>query len=591
MHTMTTNGEASRDAKSKGGTRFFGRLPAVSKDGQTQTIVIGHKNPDMDSICAAVGYARLKQLQGVPGVVAARAGNTNARIDYVLDRFGVEAPVFISDVSPRVSDVMQRDCATVRADSSVYDALQLIDGHFRGLPVVEETGRCIGLLSTFKLTHQLFPPREQASRARVVNASLKDIVETFGGTSFNSPLSPETRDHVLMVGAMSQENFSKRLENQDPAKVVLFVGDRENIQTCAIGAKVHAIVITGGVEIPKRIQEWSRAAGVVLISSPHDTATTVLLARGAVRVGRMVDNFTSFSPETPLEAAREQAAGSPSSIFPVLADGDILAGVLSKSDFIKPIPRKLILVDHNELSQAVAGADKVAITEILDHHRIGGFASDSPIHFWNNPVGSTSTIVSLCFEQNGVGVPGDIAGLLMAGIIADTLNLTSPTTTAVDKLMLRHLSDLAQVDPAELAEAIFSVGSPLLTMAADDVVTTDCKEYNENGRRFTVSQIEELNFSHFDEKSDALFEALERHQHKLGLFFAALLVTDVNTQNSLLLVCGDANFLSRINFPSYRPNVWQLDGVVSRKKQLLPYLLQCLAGAAPQFAAVEAHAV
>jgi manganese-dependent inorganic pyrophosphatase len=546
-----------------------------------QIIVIGHKNPDMDSICSAVAYARLKQLSGNPEVIAARAGNTNARIDYVLTRFGVAVPVFLSDVAPKVSDVMQHDGASVRSDSAVYDAIQLIDDkQLRGLPVVDENQRCVGLLSAFKLNRHLFPPREEAARARVITASLAGIVETFGGSVVTGETSAESGDYLLMVGAMSQESFSHRLDGHDASQIVLFVGDRDQIQLCAIRAKVRAVVITGGLAASAPLEQAAKEAGVAIISSPHDTATTVLLARGAVRVGRMVEDFTSFTPETPLEIARERAAGSASFVFPVIGEDGVLAGVLSKSDFIKPIPRKLILVDHNELSQAVPGADKIPILEILDHHRIGGFSTETPIHFWNNPVGSTSTIVGLCYEQMGVPVPLDVAGLLMAGIIADTLNLSSPTTTPIDQRILARLSDLTRVDPAELAGEIFSVGSPLLTMPADNVITIDCKEYEEYGHRFTVSQIEELNFSHFEDKRTALLEALARHQRRLGLLFAALLVTDINTQDSLLLVSGAPGFLARITFPTHRANVWELAGVVSRKKQLLPYLLECLSSVA-----------
>jgi manganese-dependent inorganic pyrophosphatase len=270
----------------------------------------------------------------------------------------------------------------------------------------------------------------------------------------------------------------------------------------------------------------------------------------------------------------------PAFLFPVIDEGGALVGVLSKSDFIKSVPRKLILVDHNELSQAVPGADKVPIVEILDHHRIGGFSSDSPIHFWNNPVGSTSTIVALCYQQMGVPIPPDIAGLLMSGLISDTLNLSSPTATQTDRQVLEQLSKIAKTDPAKLAEEIFAVGSPLLTMTPKQVITADCKEYSEGAKRFTVSQIEELSFSHLPEKQGALIEALDRHARNKDLFFAALLVTDINTQNSLLLVCGAPEFLQRINFPLHAPHIWVLPGVVSRKKQLLPYLLQCLSGVA-----------
>src|SRR4051812_33325556 len=274
-----------------------------------QTIVIGHKNPDMDSICSALGYARLKQLLGMPDVIAARAGNTNDRIDFVLQKFGVEAPVFLSDVSPRVSDVMQRDAVTVRADCAVYDAIQLIaEKQLRGLLVVDESNQCLGLLSAAKLNHNLFPAREEAASARRVVASLVSIVETFGGTVTAGTLPGKTAEHLLMVGAMSADTFSERLQRHRGERIVVFVGDREDIQLRAIESKVQAIVLTGGLPVLGLIQQAADRNQVPVITSPHDTATTVLLARGAVRVGRMLEPFTSFSPDTPLEIARDRAA-------------------------------------------------------------------------------------------------------------------------------------------------------------------------------------------------------------------------------------------------------------------------------------------
>ncbi len=555
-------------------------LHPAGAGGGVQTIVIGHRNPDMDSICAAVGYARLKQLLGVPNVIAARAGNTNPRIDFVLEKFGVPAPVFLSDVSPRVSDVMEHQAASVRADASVYDALHLIEEkQLRGLPVTDDQHRCLGLLSAFKISHHLFPPREEAARARVIVASLASIVETFGGRVVAGELTTGTAELLLVVGAMNADSFSNRLRGHGGAAVVLFVGDRDDIQMRAIEAKVRAIVVTGGLPVLRGVERAAREAGVAVVSSPHDTATTVLLARGAVRAERMVETeFTSFAPDTPLTNARERAAASTSLVFPILGEGGVLVGLLTKSDFLKAVPRQLVLVDHNELAQAVAGADQIPIVEIIDHHRLGGFASDLPIHFWNNPVGSTSTIVALCYEQMGVAVPPEIAGLLMAGVIADTLNLTSPTATPADVRLLRQLAAVARTDPAQLAEQIFSVGSPLLTLTAAQAVAADCKAYEAHGRRFTVSQIEELSFGRFAEKQAGLVQALERHARARGLFFAALLVTDINTQDSLLLVSGPPELLAQINFPARGPQLWELAGVVSRKKQLLPYLLQCLAG-------------
>jgi manganese-dependent inorganic pyrophosphatase len=544
-----------------------------------QTIVIGHKNPDMDSICSAIGYAELKRLNNQSGVIAARAGNTNERIDFVLGKFGVEAPPLINDLSPRVNDVMEKRVISVRADSPVYDALQLIDKkRLRGLPVVDENNRCLGLLSAFMVSHHLFPPREEAGSTRLVTASLADIVTTFGGALVSGSLSAEPEEQFLMVGAMAQDSFAPRLGKYKKRNVVLFVGDRPHIQEMAIDARVHAIVVTGGLAIDEEIRAKARAAKVTMISSPHDTATSVLLARGAVRVGRMIETaYQSFQPDTLLENARQLAAQSEAFIFPVIDESGALMGILSKSDFLKDIPRQLILVDHNELAQAVKGADKVPIVEILDHHKLGGFSSDTPILFWNNPVGSTSSIVAMCYQQHGIPVPPRIAGLLMSGIVADTLNLTSPTTTPADCDLLNRLSKIAGVDPDDLAEQIFSVGSPLLTMTPEQAITADCKPYEEGVHSFSVAQIEELSFAHFEEKRDALLEALGAYRQREGFLFSALLVTDINAQTSRLLVQGDDAYLQKIDYPQRSPHVWELAGVVSRKKQLLPYLLHVLA--------------
>ncbi len=532
----------------------------------------------MDSICSALAYAELKRLCGQHNVVAARAGHTNERIDFVLEKFGVPAPLLINDLSPRVEDVMQPQVVSVRADSPIYDAVQLIEKkRLRGLPVVDVCGHCLGLLSTFKITHYLFPPRDEAASARLITASLADIVTTFGGALVTGQLSGEPDEMLLMVGAMNSESFAPRLAHYADRRIVLFVGDRPHVQDFAIAARVHAIVITGGLPIDEEMRARARAAGVTVISSPHDTATSVLLARGAVRVGQMLEaEYVSFHRDTRLDEARRIAADSPAFIFPVLDDDGALVGILSKSDFLKEIPRQLILVDHNELAQAVRGADKVPIVEILDHHKLGGFSSDAPILFWNNPVGSTSSIVAMCYQQLGVPIPPPIAGLLMAGLIADTLNLTSPTATPIDCDILHRLSKIAGTDSAELAEQIFSVGSPLLTLSPEQAINADCKPYAEAGHRFTVAQIEELTFAHFPEKQDALLAALETARARDGLLFAALLVTDINDQTSLLLLQGAPDFLATIDYPQKQPLIWELAGVVSRKKQLLPYLLGCL---------------
>ena len=541
----------------------------------------------MDSICAAHGYAEFKRLLGWKDVVAARCGATNARIDFVLERFGVKAPTLITDLSPRVRDVMQPNVISVHADTPIYDAIQLIEKrHLRGLPVVDDHRRCLGLLNAFKITHHLFPPREEAGAARTVMASMAAVARTLGAQLVCGSLDTAEEELFLLVGAMQQDSFAPRVARYagEGKRVVVFVGDRPHIQRMAIDQHVRAIVVSGGYPVDPDIEIAARAAGVTILSSRSDTATSVLMSRGAVRAGRMLEtNVLAFQHDARISEARHRAGDSSAFVFPVLDDHGALCGILSKSDFIKNIPRQLILVDHNELDQAVRGADQLPIVEVLDHHRLGGFTSSTPMLFLNNPVGSTSTIVTQCFAQHRLEIPRAVAGCLLAGLLSDTLNLHSPTTTPTDRTIRDELARAAGVEADAFAKEIFSVGSPLLTLTPEQAITADSKPYTEDGHRFIVAQIEELTFTNFEPRREALRAALEvQWKREAGLLFSALLVTDITTQCSLLLVAGEERFAQTINFPELSPGLWQLDGVVSRKKQLLPYLIECLGRMSPE---------
>jgi manganese-dependent inorganic pyrophosphatase len=548
-----------------------------------QTIVIGHRNPDMDSICSAIGYAELKRKLGMENVVAARAGNTNERIDFVLSKFGVPAPDFFSDLTPKVADMMETQVVSVPQDSTIYQAISSIEQErLRGLPVVDQDNRCLGLLSGWKISQYYFPNREDTMASRRITTSLHDILHALEGQMIAG--APETSHEklIMLVAAMSAAAFSARLKEYETGRMLLFVGDREEIELIAIEAGVRAIVVTGGAGVSAKVRAIAKEKNVSLIGSRFDTATSVMLARGAVPVSGMIEaQFTAFQPDTPLRAARQQAANLAEYVFPVLDGDKQLLGLISKSDFLRSFPRRLILVDHNELAQAVRGANELEIIEVIDHHRIATFSTDSPILFWNNPVGSTSTIVALCYQQHGVRIEPPIAGLLLAGLVSDTLNLTSPTATPVDAKILSELSSIAGISGTRLAEELFSVGSPLRTLGPKDVIVADCKDYEEAGFRFSVAQIEELSFAHFEAKQAALLAALNQYQAEHKTYFSALLVTDVNTQNSRLLLSAPPEFLALIHYPSLGPNLYELNNVVSRKKQLVPYLLDCLQRVSP----------
>lgn len=547
----------------------------------SEILVIGHRNPDTDAICSAIGYAEFKRRTGMSEAIAARCGDTNDRIDFVLNTFGMPAPKFVADVSPKISDVMQRKILSVRPDSTAAEALRLMDEkNLRILPVMDAGLKCRGLLSLFKLSKFLFPAvsrQVNQHNSREVLSSLASLARTLDGELVVGVNTECEEELILMIGAMGLESFAARLDRFPPEKCCVIVGDRWDIQNVAIREGVRVLVVTGGMAVDPKTIDSARKKNVSVITSPHDTATTASLCRAAVAVSHVLnEEFLCFRENAPLAAVREEATSSGYLAFPVLGSEGQMVGILSKTDFLKTVTRKLILVDHNELSQAVQGADEVEIIEIIDHHRLGSMATPQPILFRNEPVGSTCTIVADCFFRHGVEMPRAIAGLMLAGVVSDTLNLTSPTTTTRDMEILKKLEELSQVNAREFTEKLFASGSLLTLKPAPQAITTDCKEYAENGFKFSVAQIEEIGFEQFWKRKDELLGALENYRAGRAYLFSTLLVTDVTTQCSLLLVVGDEKFIKRIDHPRLEPGIYELRDVVSRKKQLLPYLTHCL---------------
>jgi manganese-dependent inorganic pyrophosphatase len=544
----------------------------------SEVLVIGHRNPDTDSICSAIGYAEFKRRTGLPEAVAARCGDTNERIDFVLQTFGFPAPRFVADVSPKVSDLMQPQVLSVRPEATTAEALAMMQEHnLRALPVLDGDQRCRGFISLFKVSKFLFPAAHGTIDSRRVVCSLETLARTLGGSVVLGFDAERETELVLMIGAMGLESFADRLARLPHEKLAVVVGDRWDIQNLAIRERVRLLVVTGGLKVEPKTLEAARANRVSVVSSPHDTLTTASLCRAAISVRfALSEQFLPLKQEAALSEVRSRATASGLLAFPVVDAQDRMVGILSKTDFLKPVQRKLILVDHNELSQAVEGADEVEIIEIIDHHRIGTLTTTQPILFRNEPVGSTSTIVADCFFRYGLELPPALAGLLLAGLVADTLNLTSPTTTAVDRDVLKRLESISGVNARQFTETLFASGSVLTDRPAPQAITTDCKEYEEAGVRFSVAQIEEIGFTQFWQRKTDLLAALESYRQSRDYGFSALLVTDVTTRNSLLLAVGDAALLGRIDYPCLEPGIYELKEIVSRKKQLLPYLAHCL---------------
>jgi len=276
------------------------------------------------------------------------------------------------------------------------------------------------------------------------------------------------------------------------------------------------------------------------------------------------------------EVRKKFSTGAPHALL-VADERGRLEGILTKTDLLRPTQTRLVLVDHNEISQAVSGADEVTIAEIIDHHRLGAVNTAQPILFLNEPVGSTCTIVADLFRREGLQPSPDVAGIMMSGLISDTLHLNGPTTTRKDAILLAWLSEISGVNSKQLADEIFNSGSVILANPPEKIVRSDYKIYEEEGLRFAVSQVEELGFGNFWQQAKPIATALEGLRDEEQLAFAALLVTDINTQNSLLLVKGDAGFIQRISYAHVEQDeIFDLPGVVSRKKQLIPYLVSLL---------------
>ncbi|MBN2068950.1 MAG: putative manganese-dependent inorganic diphosphatase [Opitutales bacterium] len=545
------------------------------------TYIVGHRNPDADAICSAIAYAAYKKAKGEEGYIAARCGNTNARINAVLKRFHQPAPRFLGDVTPRVKDIITQSVYTVHPWSTCAEALELMDRYdVRALPVVDEAMHPVGHISIFQLGEFFIPKPSEKHSIRHVYTSINDIIRSLKAEVLYLDDGDRLEDLYVRVGAMDIRTFGN-FTHETPTlaeQSIIVVGDRYDIQTKSIYAGVRLLVITGKLAVEEDIKAMAKTHGVSLIVSPYDSATTSWVIRSAARVQNLFDKELSICPaEAKVSMIQRKVGNSSVPLHMVLDEEGKLSGIFTKTDLLKPISTQLVLVDHNEISQAVPGADQVCIREIIDHHRLGNLPSNEPILFFNEPVGSTCTIIADLFRRDGLAPEPDICGILMGGIISDTLNLKGPTTTAKDCAILKWLSELCGESADDLAETIFKAGSIILSADAETVIRADLKKYRHGDLTFAVSQVEELGFNNFHSHQGELETALRKIREGEGLYFATLLVTDINTQNSILLVEGDEDLVRQINYPTHeKQDIFELKGIVSRKKQLIPYLTSLL---------------
>ncbi len=549
---------------------------------ENPTWVMGHKNPDTDAICSAIAYADFLRKTRIPDAVPACCGPPNARTEWVLAQAGIRRPRQMSDVYPTALQICKKELVTATKDMTIMEAYQLMtDNSFRNLPVVDEGNRFLGLLSLQDLLSLLLPPTGKGESAREVRTTTNNIARILGAEIVHlTDQCHEDTDFLMMVAGSSEPVMQERMSRIPSDRLLLITGDRLGVQLQAVEAGVRALVVTSGFRPSDAIINAAKANGTAILVAPTDTASTTQLIRGARSINAAIStDLLTLSPRTRLKAIKDGVAKHPrQSLFPVVDEDQFLFGAISRTDLVTPVKTNLVLVDHNEFSQAVTGADEANIIEVIDHHRLSGnLVTKEPIRFINKTVGSTCTIVGNSYRTHGVQPSKGVATCICAGIISDTLLLTSPTTTEEDAIILEWASQIAEIDVDEFKEGFFTAGSVLRTCAAPEAVGTDRKEFEENGYKLSISQVEEIGFDYFWPSREALQEELRHLMESRGLDFACLMVTDITLNDSLLLIEAPEEILKSIAYPEKDKNLFVLKGVVSRKKQLFPYIASVLA--------------
>lgn len=542
-----------------------------------QVYVIGHRNPDTDSIASAIAYAALKQMQGVHNVTAAMAGEPNPQTCYILNRLGIDAPLYLRDVHPKVRDIIKRRPITAGVDMPLRDALQLFHKHsIRVLPVVDATLQPVGIVSLLKLSEKYLVT--DTDKKRGIDSSLASLAACLEGVFLAGGADDKLEHLHLFIGAMVEESFSGRITGYDPSSLLIMTGDRPSIQQAAIEKGVRLLVITGGFGVNEELLAIARNKGVTVISTPHDTASAAWLARLSTPLEYFVDpQFEKLGVGEPLEHLRLKLMHSNEPAVVVVEEDGSIAGVATKTSLLAPIPYALILVDHNELAQAVPGAESVEILEVIDHHKLGNPPTNQPITFMAAPVGSTCTVVASLYRERGLEPERKIAALLLGGIMSDTVILKSPTTTSRDREMAVWLEECSGMNHAEFGKDIFSACSGFSSHATlEKAVRADFKHFNSGETLFGVGQVEVVGFDEFYEIKNELRTALKKVKESDRLQLAGVMITDIYTETTLFLAEGKNELAHVMGYPQLEPHLYELKGVMSRKKQMVPHLLKVL---------------
>ena len=537
--------------------------------------VIGHLNPDTDSICAAISYAYLKNKIDSPIYEARRAGTLNRETAFVLKHFGFEEPQLITTVTPQIKDAEIQKQPKVDGDMSLFDAWNLMqDVKLDTLVVTDSTEHLEGLIAVKDIANANMGLMESKMLSET-HTSYKNILSTLGGTMLVGDQNGSVSQGGIRVGTCSV-SMTEIIEAGD---IVVVAGNHEN-QLLAIKQGASCLIVSCDGEVDDDVIEAAKQAGCVIITTPRDTFEVARLLTMAVPVKSkmLTSNILKFSVNTSIDDARKAMAKSRHRFFPVLNENGTYAGLISSPGLLKVRKKHVILVDHNERTQAVNGLDQAEIMEIVDHHRIGSVETTNPITFRNVPVGCTCTILFGLYHEYGVEIPKNIAGLMLSAILSDTLAFRSPTCTPTDVAAGKALAEICGEDIEKYSEQMFDAGADLTGRTAEEVFHGDYKIFSRGNAKFGVGQ-----GSFMTENSRKAAEALvgpflktAAESEELPMVF--YMFTDVKSQVTEMLYygAGAQEVLERAFNVTPNNGIAVLPGIVSRKKQVVPSLMSAL---------------
>lgn len=539
-----------------------------------KVVVIGHRNPDTDSICSAIAYAELKNRTSTLVCEPRRAGKMNQETEFVLKKFGVTPPRMCTDVNPKIRDVDYREMPGIPGSTSLRRAWKIMrDQQIDTLSITSADNELEGIITVKDLATANMDVFDTAVLAKS-RTSYKNILETLNGTMVVGDDDAVCTTGHIKIGTATPEMLESSVEKGD----IVILSNRYESQLCAIEKEASLLIICNGAKVGRTIQRIADETGVAIMTTPVDTYAAGKLISQCAPISYYMtrDNILKFTLVTPVADVLRVMAKVRHRYFPILDEEGKYCGMVSRRNVIALRKRRIILVDHNEATQAVEGFDQAEILEIIDHHRIGSLETSGPVYFRNQPVGCTATIITQMYDENGVDIPPQIAGLLLAAILSDTLAFRSPTCTPVDENAAKRLAKIAGVDIEEFSTEMFEAGEKLDGKTPEEVFLQDFKVFMCGDIRFGVAQGSYMTRKNLQAAQALLQPYLEEARNKQNVEDLYMLLTDVPKEESVVICTGRyaAEVLSN-GFES-RPAAdgsWTLPGVVSRKKQFIPAMM------------------